>query len=322
MATRLERLPFRAMGTACAVAVTATSEEWTPARRALDAGRAEIVACERALSRFDPQSDLQRVNRSSGEWVLVGDRLVEAFEVALRARQETDGRFDPTILPALVAAGYDRSFEQITPRAPRIACSWRPHARIEIDDGRRRVRIESDAAADLGGIGKGFSATRALEAMRSAWPALTGGLVDLGGDIAVWGASPDRGSWRIGVADPRVPGASFGVLRIPAGGVATSGRDRRRFGLANSLHHLIDPATGAPARGGPLAVTVVAADAAIAEAHATALAVTPARAACAYVARRPGLGALVVPDAGEPILAGDLEFTAYRPRVRVTLPTT
>jgi len=133
-------------------------------------GRAEIVACERALSRFDPQSDLQRVNRSSGEWVPVGERLVEAFEVALRARRETDGRFDPTILPALVAAGYDRSFEQVTPRAPRIPRAWRADARIEIDEGRQRVRIESGAAADLGGIGKGFSATRALEAMRSAWP--------------------------------------------------------------------------------------------------------------------------------------------------------
>jgi FAD:protein FMN transferase len=322
MASRLERLPFQAMGTACAVAVTASREEHLPGRRAMDAGRAEIVACERALSRFDPHSDLQRVNRSSGEWVPVGERLVEAFEVALRARRETDGRFDPTILPALVAAGYDRSFEQVTPRAPRIPRSWHAHARIEIDEGRQRVRIESGAAADLGGIGKGFSAARALESMRSAWPALTGGLVDLGGDIAVWGASPDRARWRIGVADPRVPGRSLGVVRIAAGGVATSGRDRRRFGLANELHHLIDPATGAPARDGPLAVTVVAADAATAEAHATALAVTPARAAPAYVAERPGLGALFVPDTGEPILLGGLEFTAYRPRVRITLPTT
>jgi FAD:protein FMN transferase len=322
MVARLETLPFRAMGTACAVSVTASRDEWLPARRAMDAGRVEVVACEHALSRFDPRSDLHRLNSLNGEWVPVNERLVEALEVALRAREATRGRFDPTILPALVAAGYDRSFEQVTPRAPRVARTWRAGARIEIDGYRQRARIEPGAAADLGGIGKGFSAARALQAMRSAWPALPGGLVDLGGDIAVWGASPDGARWRLGVADPRVPGASLGMLRIATGGVATSGRDRRRFGLANELHHLIDPSTGAPARGGPLAVTVVAADAASAEAHATALAVTSARAARAYVAERTGLGALVVPDTGEPILAGDLEFTAYRPRVRVTLPTT
>jgi thiamine biosynthesis lipoprotein len=322
MGTRLETLPFRAMGTACAVSVTARREDWLPARRAMDAGRTEVVACERALSRFDPRSDLDRLNSSSGEWIPVEERLVEALEVALRAREDTGGRFDPTILPALIAAGYDRSFEQITPRAPRIARSWHAGARIEVDAARQRARIESGAAADLGGIGKGFSATRALRAMRTAWPALPGGLVDLGGDIAVWGTSPGGGRWRLGIAEPRVPGATLGVLRIAAGGVATSGRDQRRFGLENELHHLIEPSTGAPAQGGPLAVTVVAADAAWAEAHATALAVIAPHAARAYVAERPGIGALVVPDTGDPILAGGLEFTAHRPRVRLTLPTT
>jgi thiamine biosynthesis lipoprotein len=303
------------------VSVTATPEERLAARRAMDAARSEVVACERALSRFDPESDLSRLNGLSGEWVSVDERLVEALEVAQWARDETAGRFDPTILPVLVAAGYDRSFEQVTPRAPRTPPSWHAGARVEVDPHRQRARIETGAAADLGGIGKGFSAVRALRAMRSTSPVLRGGLVDLGGDIAVWGASPDGGRWRLGVADPRVPGASLGTLRIAAGGVATSGRDQRRFGLQNELHHLIDPRTGAPARGGPLAVTVVAADAASAEAHATALAVTPARSAHAYVAQRPGVGALVIPDTGEPILAGDVEFTAYRPPVRVTLPT-
>jgi thiamine biosynthesis lipoprotein len=321
MAHRLETLPFRAMGTTCAVSVTASREERLPARRAMDAGRAEVVGCERVLSRFDPQSDLCRLNSLNGEWVSVDPRLVDALDEAVQAREATGGRFDPTILPALVAAGYDRSFEQVTPHAPRVARAWRAGAAIEIDRARSRARIEAGAAADLGGIGKGFSAARALAAMRAAWPGLPGALVDLGGDIAVWGASPEGGRWRLGVADPREPGASLGVLRVDCGGVATSGRDRRRFGLRNELHHLIDPSTGVPAKGGPLAVTVVAADPAAAEAHATALAVTAARAARAYIAERPGLGALVVPDAGEPIVAGGVEFSAYRPPVRVTLPT-
>jgi FAD:protein FMN transferase len=321
MARRLETLQFRGMGTACAVSVTASRDERLQARRAMEAGRAEVVACERALSRFDPDSDLCLMNSRGGEWAHVDERLSDALEAALRARAATAGRFDPTILPALRAVGYDRSFEQITPHTRRTAPSWRAGASIEIDREQRCVRIQAGAEADLGGIGKGFAAARAVEAMRAAWPELPGGLVDLGGDIAVWGATPDGGRWRIGVADPRVPGSSLGVVRVVAGGVATSGRDRRRFGPGNALHHLIDPSTGAPAEGGPLAVTVIADDAVAAEAHATALAVTTARAARAYIAGRPGLGAVVVPDAGPPILAGELEFAAYRPPVRVTLPT-
>ncbi len=104
---------------------------------------------------------------------------------------------------------------------------------------------------------------------------LPGGLVDLGGDLALWGETPERGPWRIAVADPRRPGTNAGVLLLRSGGVATSGRDVRRFGPGGSLHHLIDPATGEPAQPGPLAVTVVAPSAAEAEAHATALAISP-----------------------------------------------
>ena len=172
--------------------------------------------------------------------------------------------------------------------------------------GESRARIERGAAVDLGGIGKGFSATRTLRAMREAWPGLPGGIVDLGGDIAVWGLPPDRGPWRIAIADPRRPGTTFGVLRLEEGGVATSGRDARRFGPARTLHHLIDPATGAPAVAGPLAVTVVAADAAEAEGHATALAISSLPEARAHLAAHADLAALYVPHEGAPTVIGPL----------------
>ena len=97
---------------------------------------------------------------------------------------------------------------------------------------------------------------------------------------------------------PRRPGATAGVLALDAGGVATSGRDVRRFGPGGSLHHLIDPATGAPAEPGPLAVTVVAPDAAEAEAHATALAISPPDDAAAHVAAHPHISALYLPHHG------------------------
>ncbi len=142
--------------------------------------------------------------------------------------------------------------------------------------------------------------------MREAWPALPGALVDLGGDIAVWGATPEGGPWRLAIADPRKPGATLGMLELEAGGVATSGRDSRRFGPGRSLHHLIDPATGAPARRGPLAVTVIAPDAVRAESTATALAVTAIDEAGAYVEARPDVGAVLVPDEGEPLVLGYL----------------
>ena len=306
IAAVLVRERFLAMGTECEVAVTAARADTARARRALAAGRAEVDSCERALSRFDERSDVSRLNRASGEWVAVDLRLVEVLRAALRTREETGGRFDPTILPALVAAGYDRSFEQLGEREPGPAGSWRAGAAIELDAGAGRARVEAGASVDLGAIGKGFAATRALWAMREAWLELRGGLVDLGGDVVVWGETPGGGPWRIAIADPREFGAEIGTLEIADGAVATSGRDTRRFGPERTLHHLIDPATGAPGDDGPLAVTVVGPDAAEVEAYATALAVAPPAEAEAILGARPALAALLVLDAGEPVVVGDL----------------
>ena len=241
----------------------------------------------------------------------VDGRLLAALDAALRARDETGGRFDPTILPALVAAGYDRTFAELREREPRRAEGWRAGAHVELDRANCRARIEAGAAVDLGGIGKGFSAARALAAMAQAWPGLPGAFVDLGGDLAFSGRSPD-GAWRVAVADPRRPGSTLGTLQLGAAGVATSGRDRRRFGPGRRLHHLIDPATGAPATAGPLAVTVVAGDATVAEGLATALAVSGLAEARELLTARPSASALYVPQTGEPVVLGDLPLVPER----------
>ncbi len=117
MTSQLQRRSFRAMGTVCEVAVTAGPPDVLLARRALAAAQAEVASCERALSRFDAGSDLSRLNSAAGEWVAVDPLLLDALAAALRGRTDTGGLFDPTILPALVAAGYDRSFELLTDRA-------------------------------------------------------------------------------------------------------------------------------------------------------------------------------------------------------------
>ena len=317
MTHELRRVAFRAMGTLCTVAVSATPADGASARRSLTAGQREVAACERALSRFDPESDLSLLNRMAGEWVPVDTRLIAALAAAEDARAETAGRFDPTILPALVAAGYDRSYELLAERESAPIDGWRAGARIDTDPRGGRARIERDAAVDLGGIGKGFAAERALAAMRVAWPGLSGALVDLGGDVALWGAAPEGGPWRVDVADARTPGRRAGTLELRTGGVATSGRDTRRFGPGRELHHLIDPQTGRPAVAGPLAVTVVAAGATEAEAHATALAIADVDEVRSYLATRPALAALYIPHVGEPIVLGRLPFIRERAAVRV-----
>jgi FAD:protein FMN transferase len=308
----LVRRAFDAMGTSCELAVAASPEDEPHAQRALAAGLAEVEACERALTRFSPSSDLSRLNGALGEWVEVDPRLAAALRAAVDARRATGGLFDPTILQPLVAAGYDRTFAELTNRPAWAADGWRRGAAIWIDEDGCRARLERGSAVDLGGIGKGFSAARALEAMRLTWPELAGGFADLGGDLAFFGRPLDGNAWLVAIADPRSAGATLGTLRLNDGAIATSGRDRRRFGPGRSLHHLIDPVTGAPAERGPLAVTVVAGDPSEAEALGTAFAISELEDVRRLADER-GVAALYIPAIGAPVEIGELPLApSYR----------
>ncbi|MFN8108769.1 MAG: FAD:protein FMN transferase [Thermoleophilia bacterium] len=298
--------PFRAMGSDCAIAVVADEAELADVARATAAARAEIAACERVLSCFLPDSDLSRVNAAAGTWIDVDPRLAELTALALEARRLTDGRFDPTVLPALVAEGYDRSFEDLTPRAPAPLHDWRPNGHVDVDRKGRRVRVAAGTGIDLGGIAKGWTADRALAALRDAWPGVPGAFVDLGGDLRLWGRSPEDGPWGVAVADPRGGAEPAASITIAQGAVATSGRDRRRFGPDRSLHHLIDPTTGHAAVAGPLTATVVAPTGWEAEMHATVLATVDEATAERHLRANPSIGAIVIPQRGPAVALGRL----------------
>ena len=313
----LHRTEWRAVGTTCAAAVTAGPHDESEARRALGAAQEEVAACERELSRFDPASDLSRLNAAGGRWTPIGRRLLEALGLALRAREETDGRFDPTVLPALAAAGYDRSFELLEEREARVgAMAGAPARRSRSTRGTAARGSSPASSVDLGGIGKGYAAGRALDAMRAAWP-----------DHCRRARRPGRRHRRLAASRPKaahgwspspiraVPARRSHVLALDSGGVATSGRDARRFGPARSLHHLIDPETGESALAGPLTVTVVAPDPAAAEVHATTLAIAGlGRGRGAR--RRAGRGSppLYVPHAAPPIPLGPLPLASRAAR--------
>lgn len=280
----MTRRTFRAMGTDIELLVKAEKPD-----RALAAAEAEFHRLEALLSRFLPDSELSQLNERRS--LRAGPDLLEVVRLALEARSQTGGRFDPTVHDAVVAAGYDRTFDELPPDGPAPAggscCAGGVHVdgnRIELNDG---VRL------DLGGIGKGYAAEHAATILATAGPCL----INAGGDVAARG-----GSWPIGVetADGTL------TLELSTGGLATSGRDRRRWQRAGQgLHHLIDPVTGRPAAGDIVRATVVAPDAIEAEVWAKALFLAGSHVAAAE-ADAIGLPCVLVTETGETRLAGGL----------------
>lgn len=282
----MERRAFHAMGTEIELLVDAQD-----ATEALSAAEAEFCRLEAILSRFRADSELARLNRAGR--LDAGPDLVRVTELALAARDQTAGRFDPTVHDAVVAAGYDRTFESIAPDGPEAENEPRVCGGL-VRVTRERIELEDGVRLDFGGIGKGYAAERAAEVLATAGPCL----VNAGGDIAV-----RAGAWPVAVQT----GDSSLTLELTSGALATSGRDRRRWRRGGrELHHLIDPATGSPAAGDLVRTTVVASDAVTAEVWAKALFLAggEAGAAEADVLRLPSV--FVLTD-GSTRLAGGLE---------------
>ena len=290
----MQRREFHAMGTTVELLLDAPPGE--PVERALDEACAEIERLEGRLSRFRPDSELSELNRRGR--LQAGEDLLAVVALAIEARERTGGRFDPTVHDAVVAAGYDRSFEEVPadgPEPPGAGPSC--GGEVVVNAGRREVVLGPGVRLDLGGIAKGYVVDRVAERLGEAGPCL----VNAGGDLRIAGP-PRQDPWPIGVETPGEPL----VLGLSAGAAATSGRDRRRWRRGGrEQHHLIDPARGRPAEGDLRTVTVVAERASRAEVLAKALFLRGERGAREEADRR-GVPAVLVTRDGRVLLAGGL----------------
>ncbi len=251
-----------------------------------------IEAWAGRLTRFDPQSELMRLNGAPSSLVSIGPTLTAVLDWARTAEGLTDGIVDVALLDARLAAeaGTD-------PARPPVAAG----RRWSLARGPRGsvVRREPGVRFDLDGVAKGWLADRAL--------AITPGrsaLVDADGDVAARVAPGDE--WAIGVADPREPGALLATVRLdaPAGmrrlGLATSGTSNHRWSHADGeRHHLIDPQTLRPAETDVVQATVLAGSAREAEAFAKTAVILGSARAFDRLARPGVYGVLVLTTRGE-----------------------
>ena len=226
----------------------------------------EFAATDRALSRFRADSEVSVLNRAAlrGEGRPVGWRLALAAHACDRAHRLSGGRFDPRILDLLDEWGYHGADLGAAGGTTALGAAGPLVERLD------EHRIRLPAPIDLGGIGKGLAVRWAADRLRRA--GVSRFLIDAGGDIATDGPGPDGDPWRIGIEDPMGRSEPLAVIAITGGAVATSSVRRlhwTRDGVAR--HHLVDPATRAPADGGLLAVTVAQADPAWAEVWAKVL---------------------------------------------------
>jgi thiamine biosynthesis lipoprotein len=303
-------LRFRAMG--CDVHVVVVD---APAAL-LERARARVEELDRRWTRFRPDSEVSQLNAAAGRPVLVSADTFRLVDRAVAAWHLTQGRFDPTLLEAIVALGYDRTFTELTPvpaAGPSEPGSGSPFLRpwpsrpgtgcagIELDAAIGVVTLPAGTGFDSGGIGKGLGADVVARELLD-WGA-AGALVNLGGDVRMIGRSPTEHGWIVGIEDPTDPSREIARFTIApdahGGAVATSTVARRAWVHDGEVvHHLLDPADGRPLRSGLSQVSVVAAEGWRAEALTKAAFVAGADGASRLL-RAHGVIAVMVTDGGE-----------------------
>ena len=209
-----------------------------------------ITAIDRAASRFRADSELSRLNASPGRAVKLSPLLAQAIAAALRGAELTDGAVDPTVGSAVRLAGYDTDFAAVPREGEPIRLFAQPipgWKAVHFDPSTRTVIVPRGVELDLGATGKALASDLAVAAAIKVIGE-GGVLVNLGGDIAVAGDAP-AGGWAIQASEDGATPLSEAeeTVCIASGGLATSGTTVRRWVRGETvLHHIIDPATGAP----------------------------------------------------------------------------
>jgi len=263
---------------------------------------------EQALSRFRYNSELTQLNQIHERPVPVSDILWDVFQASQKAEQMTNGLVTPTMLDAVIQAGYDRPFDVLPQRTtimPDLAISMPPSlTMITVNSSARTLTLPDGMGLDFGGVAKGWAAHQAMERLRSE----ASTLIDAGGDIAISGPCRDGSPWQIGVSNPFQRGQEIETLYLNECGVATSGKDHRRWTQAGIVqHHILDPQTRRPAETDLLAVTVVAPDVMQAEAAAKAAFILGSRAGLEWIEARPEFGALFILEDGQMFYSSQME---------------
>ncbi|MBF0387393.1 MAG: FAD:protein FMN transferase [Candidatus Omnitrophica bacterium] len=228
-------------------------------RQAVDEIWARLADIHWRLSVYDPQSDLNRINRSYPDPVTVGADTWLLIKDAVYYNQASLGEFDITIYP-LLKLWKDGEKKNVLPTSEQIRLAQGaigpdkfellPRNQVRLLNPRTKLSINS--------IADGFAGDEAARILRAH--GLANFLTDTTGELYAGGKNCGGQPWRVGVKDPQDPAGArlVDVLALENTSVTTSGNYEHFYLIGDKRYsHIISPKTGFP-RNEIVSVTIIA----------------------------------------------------------------
>ena len=269
----------------------------------MEAAEQEILGLESRLSVTDAGSEIYALDHN-GLAELSPD-TTELMQTALEMCERTDGALDVSIYPVLRAWGFTTGSYQVpTQEEIENLLTQVDYRKVTLENG--TASIAQGMEVDLGSVAKGYTGDQVSQLLREG--GVTSALLNLGGNVQLVGGKPDGSDWRVAVQDPESDGY-LGVLSLRDKAAITSGGYERYFvGDDGEVYwHIIDPATGAPARSGLISVTVIGDRGVVCHALSTGLFVMGLDKAAEYWRRYGDFEAVFVAEDGSVAITSGLQ---------------
>ena len=274
---------------------------------------AEFDRLDGLLSEWRPDSPISKLNAAQGAWTPLPPEAFALLQEARRLTALTEGGFDPTFktLSGLWRFDDDATFTRPSQADIDARLAALGAARLELDAAQRAARLtHPQTQLGLGGIAKGYAVERAAALLRDH--DVLAFCLGVGGETYCAGEKAPGVPWVVGVRDPRDPDGLIASLPIKDAAFTTSG-DYERFRVVDGVryHHILDPRTGAPARG-CRSVTILAGSATEADALSTGVFVMGPARGMALVESRADVEAVIVDAEGALHVSSGLKKSLWR----------
>jgi thiamine biosynthesis lipoprotein len=290
--------------------ISVAAEEEAFAYECIDAAVKEIQRIEKLLTTFDESSQTNLINKNAGiQAVNVDKEVFDIIERSIRISALTQGAFD-------ISYGsidkrfwnFDKTMTALPDKeAARLSVRLINYKNIALHKEASTVFLkEKGMRIGFGGIGKGYAAERAKELLKSL--GIKSGVVNASGDLTTWGLLPNGKPWTIGIANPDDKNQLFSHLEISDMAIATSGNYEKYVIIDGEKYsHTINPKTGFPVKG-IKSVTVICANAEVADALATPITVMGVKAGLYLVNQLKGVECIIIDDNNQLYISDNIKL--------------